>query len=174
MEGPTPVSALIHAATMVTAGIYLCIRLSFMFEYCSLALNLIMFIGTFSAFSSGIIGLIQDDVKKVIAYSTSTQLGYMFLMCGMSQYDLAFFHLVNHAFFKALLFLSGGVLIHIYQTQDLRKMMGVRVLSSFLYAMLLIGTFASDGFFFFSSVESKDIILEFAGYSFVISASFCQ
>lgn len=172
MEGPTPVSALIHAATMVTAGIYLCIRLSYVFEFSSLALNLMMFIGTFSSFFTGLIGFMQSDVKKIIAYSTCTQLGFMLLMCGLSQYEMAFYHLLNHAFFKALLFLSGGVLIHVYRNQDVRKMGGLKTISSFLYAVLFIATLASDGFFFFSSVQSKDIIIEVANYALIIEANF--
>jgi proton-translocating NADH-quinone oxidoreductase chain L len=170
MEGPTPVSALIHAATMVTAGIYLCIRLSFLIEFSTLTLNIMIFIGSFSSFLAGLIGILQCDIKKIIAYSTSTQLGYMLLMCGLSEYDLALYHLLNHAFFKALLFLAGGVLIHIYKNQDLRKMSGLRTISPFLYVVLLIGTFSSDGFFFFSSVESKDIILEFSSYTLTITS----
>jgi NADH:ubiquinone oxidoreductase subunit 5 (subunit L)/multisubunit Na+/H+ antiporter MnhA subunit len=171
MEGPTPVSALIHAATMVTAGIYLCIRLSFLFEFSSIALNIMILFGSFSALISGLMGIFQNDIKKIIAYSTSTQLGYMFLMCGLSQYDLALYHLMNHAFFKALLFLAGGVLIYIYKNQDLRKMSGLRIISSFLYTILLIGTLSSDGFFFFSSLDSKDVIIEISSYSLTIDSS---
>jgi len=149
MEGPTPVSALIHAATMVTAGIYLCIRMSYIFEFSSAVQNLMILAGCLTAFISGLIGFMQTDIKKIIAFSTCTQLGYMLLMCGMSQYEMAFYHLLNHAFFKALLFLAGGVVIHLFKNQDVRKMGGIRLISGFLYVVLLIGTLASDGFFFF-------------------------
>jgi len=172
MEGPTPVSALIHAATMVTAGIYLCIRLSYVFEFSTLSLNLMVFIGALTNFVAGFMGMFQTDIKKIIAYSTCTQLASMLMMCGYSEYDLAFYHLINHAFFKALLFLTGGVLIALYKTQDTRKMEGLRGISSFLYAIILISVLASDGFFFFSSVESKDLILEFGSYMFVTEAEF--
>ena len=171
MEGPTPVSALIHAATMVTAGIYLCVRLSYVFEFSSLALNLMAFTGTITSFIAGLIGFLQSDIKKIISYSTLGQLGYMLLLCGSSQYDTAIYHLVSHAAFKGLLFLTGGVFIVLYRNQDTRKMSGLKLLSGFLYTVVLIGTMASDGFLFFSSVESKDLVLEIGSYSFVMSAS---
>jgi len=174
MEGPTPVSALIHAATMVTAGIYLCLRLSFIFEFSSMTLNLLAFSGTITSFISGLMGLLQSDIKKIIAYSTLGQLGYMLVLCGSSQYDLALFHLINHAMFKALLFLTGGVFIYLYKTQDMRAMSGGKLLSGFLYSMVLIGSLASDGFIFFSSVESKDIVLEFGSYGLIIGAETCN
>jgi NADH:ubiquinone oxidoreductase subunit 5 (subunit L)/multisubunit Na+/H+ antiporter MnhA subunit len=174
MEGPTPVSALIHAATMVTAGIYLCLRLSFIFEFSSMTLNLLAFSGTITSFISGLMGLLQSDIKKIISYSTLGQLGYMLVLCGSSQYDLALFHLINHAMFKALLFLTGGVFIYLYKTQDMRAMSGGKLLSGFLYSMVLIGSLASDGFIFFSSVESKDIVLEFGSYGLIIGAETCN
>jgi len=121
MEGPTPVSALIHAATMVTAGVFLLIRFSLLFEYCPKILKIILFLGTLTALTSAIIGSFQYDVKKIIAYSTCSQLGYMIVSCGLSNYILALFHLVNHAFFKALLFLSSGLLIAFFGEQDIRK-----------------------------------------------------
>jgi len=123
MEGPTPVSALLHAATMVTAGVFLVIRSSIIMEYSSNVLNLLCLFGSITAIFSGIIATFQYDVKRIIAYSTCSQLGYMFFSCGLSNYHVAFFHLFNHAFFKALLFLSAGVLIHVlFDDQDIRKM----------------------------------------------------
>jgi NADH:ubiquinone oxidoreductase subunit 5 (subunit L)/multisubunit Na+/H+ antiporter MnhA subunit len=172
MEGPTPVSALIHAATMVTAGIYFSIRMSYLFEFSPLILNYMVFFGSLTCFLCGIIGFVQDDIKKIIAYSTCSQLGYMFFMCGMSQYNIAFFHLINHDFFKGLLFLTGGIIIHIFNDQDLRNIGGLKNISFFLYTILLIGVLSLDGFFFFSSIESKDIILEFANYKLIISNNF--
>jgi NADH-ubiquinone oxidoreductase chain 5 len=127
MEGPTPVSALIHAATMVTAGVYLVLRCSFLFELCPAALNLLIFLGALTVFFGSLVGLTQFDIKKVIAYSTCSQLGYMLVACGLSNYNLAAFHLVNHAFIKALLFLSAGVIITRLQgEQDFRKMGGLQ------------------------------------------------
>jgi len=123
MEGPTPVSALLHAATMVTAGVFLVIRSSIIMEYSSSVLNLLCIFGSITAIFSGIIATFQYDIKRIIAYSTCSQLGYMFFSCGLSNYHVAFFHLFNHAFFKALLFLSAGVLIHtLFDEQDIRKM----------------------------------------------------
>jgi len=133
MEGPTPVSALIHAATMVTAGLYLAIRFSFIFEYNSLVKNYMVIFGSVTAIIAGLMGFFQDDIKKIIAYSTCSQLGYMFYMCGISQYELAFYHLINHAFFKALLFLSGGLIIYIYKNQDSRKIYGLKGIIFFFY-----------------------------------------
>ena len=123
MEGPTPVSSLLHAATMVTAGVFLIIRCSFIFEHCDKVLFLLTIFGGFTAFFAGLVAIFQYDIKKIIAYSTCSQLGYMFFTCGLSNYSLAFFHLFNHAFFKALLFLSAGSLIHaLYDEQDIRLM----------------------------------------------------
>src|SRR5690349_18345797 len=123
MEGPTPVSALLHAATMVTAGVFLIIRSSIFIEYSNKVLILLSLIGSTTAIFSGIVATFQYDVKRIIAYSTCSQLGYMFFSCGLSNYSVAFFHLFNHAFFKALLFLSAGALIHIlFDDQDIRKM----------------------------------------------------
>ena len=120
---PTPVSALLHAATMVTAGVFLVIRSSMIMEYSSNVLNLLCIFGSITAIFSGIVATFQNDVKRIIAYSTCSQLGYMFFSCGLSNYHVAFFHLFNHAFFKALLFLSAGVLIHVlFDDQDIRKM----------------------------------------------------
>src|SRR5437762_11855657 len=114
---------------MVTAGIFLTIRLSFLFEYNSLGLNWLVTIVAVTVFLTGLVGFIQDDINKIVSYSTCSQLGYMLLMCGFSQYNLAFYHLINHAFFKALLFLCGGVIIYLYNTQDLRKVSGLKNVS---------------------------------------------
>jgi len=123
MEGPTPVSALLHAATMVTAGVFLIIRSSIFMENSNNTLMLLCIFGSITAIFSGIIATFQYDIKRIIAYSTCSQLGYMFFSCGLSNYQVAFFHLFNHAFFKALLFLSAGALIHIlFDEQDIRKM----------------------------------------------------
>jgi proton-translocating NADH-quinone oxidoreductase chain L len=163
MEGPTPVSALIHAATMVTAGIFLIARCSYLFELSPVILNLITLVGASTAFAAATIGLFQNDIKKVIAYSTCSQLGYMFFACGLSTYEVGLFHLSNHAFFKALLFLGAGSVIHaINDEQDMRKMGGLRKLLPFSYAMILIGSLALMGFPFLTGFYSKDIILEVA------------
>ena len=127
MEGPTPVSALIHAATMVTAGVFLIIRISPVLESTPLILLLVILLGALTAFMSGTIGLVQSDLKKVIAYSTCSQLGYMVMICGFSHYYCGLFHLFNHGFFKALLFLSAGSIIHaVNNEQDMRKIGGVK------------------------------------------------
>jgi len=151
MEGPTPVSALIHAATMVTAGIFLVSRCSYIFEFSSFMLNLICFLGSCTAFFAATTGLFQNDMKKVIAYSTCSQLGYMMFACGLSSYDVGLFHLSNHAFFKALLFLSAGSVIHASgDEQDMRKLGGLKNLLPFSYSMTLIGSLALIGFPFLS------------------------
>lgn len=161
MEGPTPVSALIHAATMVTAGVFLIIRCSFMFEYTPRNLALIAVWGGITALISGLIGTVQNDIKKIIAYSTCSQLGYMILGCGLSLYNLSLFHLFNHAFFKALLFLSAGSIIHILNNeQDIRKMGGLAKLSPFVYINMVIASLALAGFPFLSGFYSKDLIIE--------------
>lgn len=163
MEGPTPVSALIHAATMVTAGIFLIIRCSFFFEFAPKILQLIIYIGALTAFFAATTGLFQNDIKKTIAYSTCSQLGYMIFACGLSTYDVAIFHLSNHAFFKALLFLGSGSIIHAaYNEQDMRKMGGLKSLLPFSYSVILIGSLALIGFPFLTGFYSKDLILEAA------------
>ena len=163
MEGPTPVSALIHAATMVTAGVFLIIRCSFLFEFSPNILAVVTILGALTAFFAATTGLFQNDIKRVIAYSTCSQLGYMVFSCGLSCYDVALFHLFNHAFFKALLFLSAGSVIHaIGDEQDMRKMGGLRRLLPFSYAAFLIGSLALTGFPFLAGFYSKDIILEVA------------
>jgi proton-translocating NADH-quinone oxidoreductase chain L len=161
MEGPTPVSALIHAATMVTAGIFLLIRCSTIIEYSNNTLMFIIFSGAITAFISATISLFQNDIKKIIAYSTCSQLGYMFLACGFSIYNFALYHLITHAFFKALLFLCAGSIIHaILDEQDIRKMGGLAKLLPLTYICVIIGSLALLGFPFFSGYYSKDAILE--------------
>lgn len=163
MEGPTPVSALIHAATMVTAGVFLLIRCSFLFEHSPNILLLISIIGVLTAIFAASIGLFQNDIKRVIAYSTCSQLGYMVFICGLSGYQVGFFHLSNHAFFKALLFLGAGSVIHaISDEQDVRRMGGFKNLLPFSYSIFLIGSLALIGFPYLSGFYSKDIILEIA------------
>jgi len=160
MEGPTPVSALIHAATMVTAGVFLIARCSFIFEYSPIVLNIIMFVGSSTAFFASTTGLFQNDMKKVIAYSTCSQLGYMIMSCGVSQYSIAIFHLVNHAFFKALLFLGAGIIIHALNgEQDIRRMGGLYKLLPLTYITMLIASFALSGFPFLAGFYSKEAIL---------------
>jgi len=160
MEGPTPVSALIHAATMVTAGIFLVIRLSRVFECAPIILQLMVFVGALTAFFAASVALVQNDIKKIIAYSTCSQLGYMLAACGLSKYGLAFFHLFTHGFFKALLFLCAGAILHgMHDDQDLRRMGALGQRTSFLYVMLLIGSLALTGFPFLSGFYSKELIL---------------
>lgn len=164
MEGPTPVSALIHAATMVTAGVFLLARCSPLLEYCPGALAIISLVGGMTAFFAATTALVQNDMKRVIAYSTCSQLGYMIFACGLSNYSVAIFHLANHAFFKALLFLGAGSVIHaVGDEQDMRKMGGLRRLLPFTYAMMVIGSLALMGMPFLTGFYSKDIILE-VGY----------
>ena len=163
MEGPTPVSALIHAATLVTAGVYLIIRCSPLFEFATTILFIILFFGGLTAFFAATIALTQDDIKKVIAYSTCSQLGYMVFICGLSGYNASIFHLINHAFFKALLFLGAGSIIHSMQgEQDLRKFGSLINLIPYTYSLMLVGFLALAGFPFLSGFYSKDLILELA------------
>jgi NADH-ubiquinone oxidoreductase chain 5 len=163
MEGPTPVSALIHAATMVTAGVFLIARSSFIYEYINNILELITIFGALTSFFAATTGLVQNDMKRVIAYSTCSQLGYMVFACGLSNYSVGFFHLSNHAFFKALLFLSAGSVIHaVNDEQDMRKMGGLKNLVPFTYSMVVIGSLALIGFPFLTGFYSKDLILEVA------------
>jgi proton-translocating NADH-quinone oxidoreductase chain L len=161
MEGPTPVSALIHAATMVTAGVFLIIRCSFLFEFSENLTFLVTFVGLTTAVFAGSVACFQYDIKKVIAYSTCSQLGYMVFSCGLHQYLIAFFHLLTHAFFKALLFLTAGAVIHFLGgEQDLRKMGGIYNLAPLMSTNMLIGTLALTGFPFLAGYYSKDAILE--------------
>ncbi|MEQ9638664.1 MAG: NADH-quinone oxidoreductase subunit L [Alphaproteobacteria bacterium] len=163
MEGPTPVSALIHAATMVTAGVFMVARCSPMFEYAPIALLVVACVGAFTAFFAATVGLVQTDIKRVIAYSTCSQLGYMFFACGVSAYQAAIFHLFTHAFFKALLFLGAGCVIHaMSDEQDMRKMGGIRKMVPITYALMWIGSLALVGFPLTAGFFSKDMVLEAA------------
>jgi len=174
MEGPTPVSALIHAATLVTAGIFLIIRCSPLFEFAPRVLIFILFIGGITAFFAATTAIVQDDIKKVIAYSTASQLGYMVFICGLSGYHISMFHLINHAFFKALLFLGAGSVIHAMSgEQDMRKFGGIIKLIPYTYSMLLLGFLALSGFPFLSGFYSKDLILEVAFSNYSIGSFFC-
>src|ERR1700733_592060 len=175
MEGPTPVSALIHAATMVTAGVFMVARLSPLFELAPYAKNFVVFIGATTAMFAATIGLVQNDIKRVIAYSTCSQLGYMFVAMGSGAYSIGMFHLFTHAFFKALLFLcSGSVILAMHHEQDMRKMGGLRHKIPFTFWMMIIGTLALTGFPFTAGYFSKDAIIEaddtaegaVAGYAF--------
>ncbi len=173
MEGPTPVSALIHAATMVTAGIFLIIRCSPILEYSPSVLVIITIFGALTAFISATIGLVQNDIKKVIAYSTCSQLGYMIFACGLSNYSASFFHLINHAFFKALLFLCAGSVIHaLMDEQDIRRMGGLAKLLPLTYVLMLIGSLSLLGFPFLTGFYSKDVILELAYSHYSVSGLF--
>ncbi len=163
MEGPTPVSALIHAATMVTAGVFLVVRCSPIYEYSELALNIITIVGMSTAFFAATVALVQTDIKKIIAYSTCSQLGYMFFATGVGAYNVAMFHLFTHAFFKALLFLGSGSVIHAFRDeQNINNMGGVWKKLPYTYTLMVIGTLALTGFPFFSGFYSKDAIIEFA------------
>ena len=163
MEGPTPVSALIHAATMVTAGVFLVVRCSPIFEYSQIALNIICIVGMTTAFFAATVALVQNDIKKIIAYSTCSQLGYMFFAAGIGAYNVAIFHLFTHAFFKALLFLGAGSVIHsLNNEQDIRKMGGIWRKLPYSWGLMIVGTLALSGFPFFSGFYSKEAIIEFA------------
>ncbi len=175
MEGPTPVSALIHAATMVTAGVFMVARLSPLFELSETALIVVTFIGATTAFFAATVGLVQNDIKRVIAYSTCSQLGYMFAAIGVGAYSVGIFHLFTHAFFKALLFLGSGSVIHaMSDEQDMQKMGGLRTLIPVTYWMMVIGTLALTGFPYTAGFISKDAVIEatyasqrmFADYAF--------
>jgi len=166
MEGPTPISALIHAATMVTAGIFMVARMSPLFELSETALLFIMFIGAITALFMGLVAIVQDDIKKVVAYSTLSQLGYMTVALGVSAYSLAIFHLYTHAFFKALLFLAAGsVIIAMHHEQDIRRMGGLWKRMPITYFTSLIGTLALIGFPAFSGFFSKESIIEAVHFS---------
>ena len=163
MEGPTPVSALIHAATMVTAGVFLVVRCSPIFEYSQFTLNIITFVGMITAFFAATVALVQNDIKKIIAYSTCSQLGYMFFAAGVGAYNVAMFHLFTHAFFKALLFLGSGSVIHSFKDeQDINQMGGVWKKLPYTWVLMIIGTLALTGFPFLSGFYSKDAIIEYA------------
>lgn len=175
MEGPTPVSALIHAATMVTAGIFLIVRCSPLFEYSPTALLVVTVVGSATAFFAATTGMVQNDIKRVIAYSTCSQLGYMAFACGLSGYSIGMFHLMNHAFFKALLFLGAGCVIHaLADEQDMRRMGGLVKYLPYTYAMMLLGSLSLMGFPFLTGFYSKDVILELAYAKFSIEGSFAH
>ena len=166
MEGPTPISALIHAATMVTAGIFMVSRMSPLFELSDVALTVVMLIGAITALFMGLLGIVQNDIKKVVAYSTLSQLGYMTVALGVSAYSVAIFHLMTHAFFKALLFLAAGsVIVALHHEQDIRKMGGLRKKMPITYVTSLLGTLALIGFPGFAGFYSKDMIIEAVHYS---------
>ncbi len=166
MEGPTPISALIHAATMVTAGIFMVSRMSPMFELSETALIVVMVVGAITALFMGLLGIVQNDIKKVVAYSTLSQLGYMTVALGVSAYSVAIFHLMTHAFFKALLFLgAGSVIVAMHHEQDIRKMGGLRKKMPITYWTSLIGTLALIGFPGFAGFYSKDMIIEAVHFS---------
>ena len=161
MEGPTPVSALIHAATMVTAGVFMVARLSPLFELAPIALGFVAIIGATTAFFAATVGLVQTDIKRVVAYSTCSQLGYMFAAEGVGAYNAGIFHLFTHASFKALLFLGAGAVIHaLHHEQDLRRMGALRKVLPFTWAMMLVGTLSLTGFPFTAGFVSKDAIIE--------------
>ena len=166
MEGPTPISALIHAATMVTAGIFMVSRISPMFELSETALIVVMVVGAITALSMGLLGIVQNDIKKVVAYSTLSQLGYMTVALGVSAYSVAIFHLMTHAFFKALLFLAAGsVIVALHHKQDIREMGGLRKKMPITYWTSLVGTLALIGFPGFAGFYSKDMIIEAVHFS---------
>ena len=173
MEGPTPISALIHAATMVTAGIFMVSRMSPLFELSETALNFILIIGSITALFMGLLGLVQNDIKRVVAYSTLSQLGYMTVALGASAYAAAMFHLVTHAFFKALLFLGAGSVIHaMHHEQDMRKMGGLYKVMPITWVTCLFGTLALIGFPGTSGFFSKDAIIEAVHHSTLAGSSF--
>lgn len=173
MEGPTPVSSLLHAATMVTAGVFLVLRCSILFEESTFFLVILAFFGGITAFFSAFIALFQWDLKKVIAYSTCSQLGYMFLSCGLSFYSVALFHLFNHAFFKALLFLSAGSVIHaLGDEQDMRRMGATGRFLPFTLSAIVFASFAIMGFPFLTGFYSKDLVLELVLASFQLNSFF--
>lgn len=172
MEGPTPVSALIHAATLVTAGIYVILRCSPLLEYAPTSLLIITWVGSLTAFFAASTGLLQNDLKRVIAYSTCSQLGYMILSLGLSQFNIALFHLVTHAFFKALLFLAAGAVIHgIIDQQDLRRLGGLVSYIPLAYTAILIGSLSLMAIPWMTGFYSKDTILELAAGSFTVSGT---
>ncbi len=173
MEGPTPISALIHAATMVTAGIFMVARMSPLFELSEAALSFVIIIGAITALFTGLLGIVQNDIKRVVAYSTLSQLGYMTVALGASAYSIAIFHLVTHAFFKALLFLAAGsVIIGMHHKQDMNSMGGVRKYMPVTWATTLIGSLALIGFPFFSGFYSKESIIEHVYRSEILGSNF--
>ncbi len=173
MEGPTPISALIHAATMVTAGIFMVARMSPLYEFSETALSFVLIIGATTALFTGLIGIVQNDIKRVVAYSTLSQLGYMMVALGASAYAAGIFHLMTHAFFKALLFLAAGsVIIGMHHNQDIRKMGGIRKYMPITYWTSLIGSLALIGFPGFSGFFSKDAIIEAVHHSDIVGSTY--
>ncbi len=175
MEGPTPISALIHAATMVTAGIFMVARMSPLYELSETALSFVLIIGATTAFFMGLIGIVQNDIKRVVAYSTLSQLGYMVAALGASAYAAGLFHLMTHAFFKALLFLAAGsVIIGMHHEQDIRNMGGIRKYMKITWITALLGSLALIGFPGFSGFFSKDAIIEAVGHSQIVGADYAH
>jgi len=175
MEGPTPISALIHAATMVTAGIFMVARMSPLFELSDTALSVVLVVGAVTAFFMGVLGIVQNDIKRVIAYSTLSQLGYMAVALGVSAYSVAIFHLVTHAFFKALLFLAAGsVIIAMHHEQDIRKMGGLARYMPVTYVTFLVGALALIGTPGFAGFYSKDSIIEAVAHSSLPGSGFAR
>ena len=173
MEGPTPISALIHAATMVTAGVFMVARMSPIYEFSETALSFVLVIGATTAFFTGLIGIVQNDIKRVVAYSTLSQLGYMMVALGVSAYAAGIFHLMTHAFFKALLFLAAGsVIIGMHHDQDIRNMGGIRKYMPWTYWTSLIGSLALIGFPGFSGFFSKDAIIEAVHHSHIAGSGY--
>ncbi len=173
MEGPTPISALIHAATMVTAGVFMVARMSPIYEFSETALSFVLVIGATTAFFTGLIGIVQNDIKRVVAYSTLSQLGYMMVALGVSAYAAGIFHLMTHAFFKALLFLAAGsVIIGMHHDQDIRNMGGIRKYMPWTYWTSLIGSLALIGFPGFSGFFSKDAIIESVHHSTIAGSGY--
>ena len=173
MEGPTPISALIHAATMVTAGVFMLARMSPLYELSSSALSFVLIVGATTALFTGFLGLVQTDIKRVIAYSTLSQLGYMIVAAGVSAYSASLFHLMTHAFFKALLFLAAGsVIVALHHQQDIRKMGGLYRYLPFTYVTSVIGTLALIGFPGFSGFFSKDAIIEAVHHSNIFGSNY--
>ncbi|WP_241086687.1 NADH-quinone oxidoreductase subunit L [Candidatus Vondammii sp. HM_W22] len=173
MEGPTPISALIHAATMVTAGVFMVARMSPLYEFSETALTFVLVIGATTAFFTGLIGIVQNDIKRVVAYSTLSQLGYMMVALGVSAYAAGIFHLMTHAFFKALLFLAAGsVIIGMHHDQDIRNMGGIRKYMPWTYWTSLIGSLALIGFPGFSGFFSKDAIIEAVHHSQIAGSGY--
>lgn len=171
IEGPTPVSALIHAATLVTAGVYLLLRSSYILEYSPTTLIFLIWIGAITAFFAASTGLIQNDLKRIIAYSTCSQIGYLFIACGLSQYNSALFHLVNHAFFKALLFLAAGAVLHAtFDQQDIRRLGGLINFLPFIYTTIIIGSFSLIAIPILTGFYSKEIILSLAYRQYIFSS----
>lgn len=173
MEGPTPISALIHAATMVTAGVFMLARVSPLFEYSETALNVILIIGSITCLFMGLVGVVQNDIKRIIAYSTLSQLGYMMIAMGVSAYPIGIFHLMTHAFFKALLFLgAGSVILAMHHEQDIWQMGNLKKYMPITYVTMLIGSLALIGFPFFSGFYSKDLIIDAVKLSSLAAAPY--